>query len=94
MAKVLAGGSYFTRLGKEAGLIFRLWKGIPVVGIKPRYVYRNSPTQSANRKRFAEAVHTWQSLNLITQYLWRAAAYGTHMSGYEYFIKKYVEDRP
>lgn len=94
MAKVQLG-TEFVRYGRIGGaLIFRTWKGIQVVAKKGRYVYRNSPEQQKNRTKFADAVHTWQTLDIITQYLWRAAAYGTYMSGYEYFIKKYMEDRP
>jgi hypothetical protein len=93
MAKVILG-QQFLRKGRIGGcLIYRVWKGIEIVGKKPRYVYRNTTEQAKNRNRFARAVASWQSLDIMTQYLWRALAYGKEMSGYEYYIKKFVEDR-
>jgi len=83
-----------SKLGRFGGaLVFSTWKGIHYVKKKPIYKYTNTPAQAANRAKFALAVHTWQQLDTITQYLWRALAYGKDCSGYEYFITKFMEDR-
>lgn len=82
------------RYGSLGGaLVFSSWKGRQLVKSKGKYVYRNTPEQEYNRDRFRRAVKAWQELDDMTKYLWRALAYGKVMSGYEYFIKKFVEDR-
>lgn len=93
MAKIVADLS-LRRYGSFGGaLTFSSWRGIQYVRAKPRYVYRNTPTQQANRDKFRRAVKTWQELDIMTQYLWRALCYGKGMSGYEYFLKRFMEDR-
>ena len=93
MAKVVEDLN-FRRSGTFAGvLLFQTWKGITYARMKPKYVYKNTPRLQHIRGTFARAVKTWQGLDIMTQYLWRALAYGKEMSGYEYYIKKFMEDR-
>jgi len=82
------------RYGSLGGaLVYSSYKSLDIVKVKGRYTYRNTPVQRANRARFALAVKTWQGLSVITQYLWRYLAYGKGMSGYEYYIKRFILDR-
>jgi hypothetical protein len=93
MAKIVIDGTTLKQGRIGGALVFSSWKGIHYCMKKPRYVYRNVPSQKANRAKFARAVHAWQQLDIMTQYLWRALAYGKAMSGYEYYLKRFMEDR-
>ena len=78
------------RLGK--GLIIQDWKGITYVRTKPWPRYSNSQRQKHVRSVFADAVHRWQTTYPFVRQLWRYAAKGKGMSGYELFIKIWVEN--
>ena len=79
------------RIGVD--LLYQTWKGIEYIRKKPIPAYTNTEKQAKNRAKFAKAVAAWQDLTDVEKGLWRALSYGTNMSGYEYFIKKYILDR-
>jgi hypothetical protein len=82
------------RWGSLGGaLTFSSWRGIQYVKKKAIYRYRQTPQQQYNRDKFRRAVKAWQGLDITTQYLWRALVYGKGLSGYEYYVKKYMLDR-
>lgn len=93
MAKVQLGlGSMFSgRITKE--LLVQRWKGITYIRAKPYPRYQNTARQIVVRRRFAAAVKEYQTLDDVARMLWRMLAKGTGMSGYEYFLKKYITDR-
>lgn len=74
-------------------IVFQKYKSLVIVRAFPRYSYLRTPQQDILRKKFALGVKRWQAMDLITQYVWRALAYGLEMSGYEYFLSQHMRDR-
>lgn len=91
MAKVygIITNHFGGRYGKD--LILGTWKGINYVRSKPVPTYRRTYKQARVRNLLKEAVAIWQGLSELTQYVWRAASYGTGMSGYELFISQHIK---
>ena len=48
-----------------------------------------SAAQAAQSVRFANAVGGWKALGLIERDLWRNAAIGTGLSGYQLYLSEY-----
>lgn len=91
MAKIIPRGTRWEsgRLGKD--LIIQKLRGTVYIRVKPIPTYTNTPRQAQVRRVFAEAVRGWQRALPIVKTLYRYAANGKGMSGYELFIKLYVE---
>jgi len=70
---------------------FYVWKGLQVVRSWPKYTYQRTERQAVRRKVFQDAVIEYQKLDEKEKQHWREQAYGTYMSGYEKFLKTYLE---
>lgn len=88
---IVKGLSLQFRGGRIAhNLIFGSWKGIEYIRLKPFPRYQRTEKQAICRNRFADAVKAYQQLDQTARMLWRMLATNTGMSGYEYFLKKYI----
>jgi len=93
MAKVNGLSLQFIGGRITGDLIYQNWKGIDYIRKKPIPRYQRTPKQAIIRDRFALGVKTYQGLDDLTKTLWRSLAKGKGMSGYEYFLAKFVKDR-
>ena len=94
MAKVTSWTPDLARQGRFGPLVFQKWKSLYVVRRKPHPAYHNTENDQRVRTKFAAAVLAYQQLDEITRMLWRVAAYGTGMSGYESFLRFYIKNNP
>jgi hypothetical protein len=67
------------------------WKGIKVM--RTHYIPGNpkSTLQTIVRNRMTVAVLAWEALTEQNKALWNTAASGKPLSGFNLFVKKYVE---
>jgi Family of unknown function (DUF6266) len=93
MAKVKGLSLQFLGGRITGDLVYQTWKGIGYLRTKPIPRYQRTPKQATIRNRFALGVKTWQGLDDLTKTLWRSLAKDKGMSGYEYFLAKFVKDR-
>jgi len=91
MAKITPGPSTLRggRLGKN--ILYQSWKGIYYARTKPWPPYTNSVRQQEVRAAFAMAVKLWQTMLTVQKTEYRRKAKGKGMSGYELWIKEYME---
>jgi hypothetical protein len=94
MAKV-----YQPDFGKARGkfgkvILFQTWKGILYARKCPTPSEKATPRRQFVWKAFAEAVKAYRLLTTEERMFWRAKAYGKDMSGYEYFLRHYLENFP
>ena len=63
------------------------------ITIREKYYVPTNPRtvlQQANRALFAEAVDAWQSLDYEQEIYWNKLRYPEHMSGYNRFLRNYM----
>ena len=83
--------SLAARGGIRRAIVFQSWKGIFYARKKPRPHYHKTTACLRRNIIFADAVKCWQVLGDIEKMLWRAASHGMRLSGYELFLKDYLE---
>jgi len=88
---------YFAPPGREPILLSGIYRTDNVKGYlthyrEPYYFPSNprTPSQQANRQKFANAVHAWQSLTEEQKKVYNERAKGKNLSGYNLFISEYM----
>jgi hypothetical protein len=70
-------------------LEFRTVNGQAIVGGTKGKTPPRTPAQQAQSQRFKTAVAAWQVLDESGKALWRTAAVGTGMNGYQLYLSEY-----
>lgn len=94
MAKINPKSAYGNWLkGYFGGIyVYQKWKDIHYVRKKALVVTIKSPAVKRRQKIFAAAVKAYKTTDWPVRVLWRAAAKGTGMSGYELYISHYLKN--
>ncbi len=71
----------------------RTWHGIQPRAIRPP-ISENKKTEAqlVCQNKFADAISTWQSMNNVTKSYYRGLKYPLKMSGYNRFIRMYMNE--
>lgn len=79
-------------IGTFAGTIdFYMYMGkIPVARTWPDRKAPRTKNELEAQQKFATAVHNWQTMSEAQRNFWRTRSYSTHMTGYEFYISRYM----
>ena len=90
MAKVKAPLFSLAASGTFRGMEFRTGGGETIVAAPREIQAQRRPAQVAQNQRFKTALQAWTALEQEEKAGWIAAATGTGMSGYKFYIAEYL----